>query len=92
MKMWMVADDNVNTAMAIGCECGILNCRRAVEGLVFRDLNSEQMRKLIPKLQVLLFFKVLVFCISFMYVCIMYQLYGPVSGWALALSIQEVVA
>lgn len=65
----MVTGDNINTAKAIARECGILTDGEAVEGPVFRDMNPEQMKKLIPKLQVLLSLKIL---------CILYQLYGPI--------------
>lgn len=48
----MVTGDNLNTAKAIARECGILTDGEAIEGPVFRDMNINEMRKLIPKLQV----------------------------------------
>ena len=52
----MVTGDNLNTAKAIARECGILTDGEAIEGPVFRDMNIDEMRKLIPKLQVKSFF------------------------------------
>lgn len=52
----MVTGDNLNTAKAIARECGILTDGEAIEGPVFRDMNINEMRKLIPKLQVKTFF------------------------------------
>lgn len=48
----MVTGDNINTAKAIARECGILTDGEAIEGPKFRVLNPEEMRKLIPNLQV----------------------------------------
>ncbi|KAK3681749.1 cation-transporting ATPase [Podospora appendiculata] len=50
----MVTGDNVNTAMAVARECGILTDRDLVmEGREFRALSSEEMDRVLPKLQVL---------------------------------------
>ncbi len=48
----MVTGDNLHTAKAIARECGILTDGVAIEGPAFRDTNPEEMRKLIPNLQV----------------------------------------
>lgn len=49
----MVTGDNINTAKAIARECGILTeGGLAIEGPDFRSLSSEQMKELIPKIQV----------------------------------------
>lgn len=48
----MVTGDNITTAKAIARECGILTDGEAIEGPTFRDMNPEEMKKLIPKLQV----------------------------------------
>uniref|UniRef100_A0A804IIE3 Calcium-transporting ATPase n=1 Tax=Musa acuminata subsp. malaccensis TaxID=214687 RepID=A0A804IIE3_MUSAM len=50
----MVTGDNINTAKAIARECGILtNDGQAIEGPEFRNKSIEEMRDLIPKLQVM---------------------------------------
>eukprot|EP01018_Ginkgo_biloba_P025145 Gb_06007 [translate_table: standard] len=50
----MVTGDNINTAKAIARECGILtDDGMAIEGSDFRQKSLEEMRKLIPKIQVM---------------------------------------
>jgi P-type Ca2+ transporter type 2C len=53
----MVTGDNINTAKAIAKECGILTDGGvAIEGPEFRNKSPEEMRDLIPKIQVQLDF------------------------------------
>ncbi|RWR74733.1 putative calcium-transporting ATPase 5, plasma membrane-type isoform X1 [Cinnamomum micranthum f. kanehirae] len=50
----MVTGDNINTAKAIARECGILtDDGLAIEGPKFRSLSSDEMKELIPKIQVM---------------------------------------
>ncbi|KAJ1430018.1 P-type ATPase [Sesbania bispinosa] len=50
----MVTGDNIHTARAIAKECGILTEGGvAIEGPNFRDLSPEQMKDVIPKIQVM---------------------------------------
>ncbi|MED6126006.1 putative calcium-transporting ATPase 11, plasma membrane-type [Stylosanthes scabra] len=50
----MVTGDNINTARAIAKECGILTDGGvAVEGPEFRNLSPEQMKDVIPRIQVM---------------------------------------
>jgi P-type Ca2+ transporter type 2C len=50
----MVTGDNINTAKAIAKECGILTEGGvAIEGPEFRNLSEEQMKDIIPRIQVL---------------------------------------
>lgn len=50
----MVTGDNLMTAKAIATECGIFTSGGiAMEGPVFRKLNSKQLTQVIPRLQVL---------------------------------------
>ncbi|XP_057748960.1 calcium-transporting ATPase 4, plasma membrane-type-like [Arachis stenosperma] len=50
----MVTGDNINTARAIAKECAILTEGGvAVEGSEFRNLSPEQMRDIIPNIQVM---------------------------------------
>lgn len=49
----MVTGDNINTAKAVARECGILtDDGLAIEGPDFRNLSKEEMKELIPKIQV----------------------------------------
>ncbi|KAK4749877.1 hypothetical protein SAY87_027326 [Trapa incisa] len=50
----MVTGDNINTAKAIARECGILTDDGiAIEGQDFRNKSPEQMKEVIPKIQVM---------------------------------------
>ncbi|KAG1338374.1 Calcium-transporting ATPase [Cocos nucifera] len=50
----MVTGDNINTAKAIARECGILtDDGLAIEGSDFRNKSPEEMKDLIPKIQVM---------------------------------------
>ncbi|PIN11077.1 Calcium transporting ATPase [Handroanthus impetiginosus] len=50
----MVTGDNINTAKAIARECGILTDDGiAMEGSDFRDKSVQEMKEIIPKLQVM---------------------------------------
>ncbi|KAF9621193.1 hypothetical protein IFM89_016687 [Coptis chinensis] len=50
----MVTGDNINTAKAIARECGILTDGGiAIEGPVFREKSLEELREIIPKIQVM---------------------------------------
>ncbi|KAL5222196.1 hypothetical protein ABZP36_026909 [Zizania latifolia] len=50
----MVTGDNINTAKAIARECGILTDDGiAIEGPEFRQKDPDEMRELIPKIQVM---------------------------------------
>ncbi|KAG0581781.1 hypothetical protein M758_3G006500 [Ceratodon purpureus] len=53
IKVRMVTGDNLTTAKAIARECGILTDGEAIEGPTFRDMNPQDMKELIPKLQVM---------------------------------------
>lgn len=51
----MVTGDNINTARAIAKECGILTPDGvAIEGEHFRNMSPEQMKEVIPRIQVLI--------------------------------------
>lgn len=61
VKVRMVTGDNIHTARAIAKECGILTPGGlAIEGPEFRNLSPEQMKDIIPKIQVLLSFVFLI--------------------------------
>ncbi|KAJ7976747.1 Calcium-transporting ATPase [Quillaja saponaria] len=50
----MVTGDNINTAKAIAKECGILTTGGvAIEGSDFRTMSPEQMKEIIPRIQVM---------------------------------------
>ncbi|KAL4562010.1 hypothetical protein LXL04_034198 [Taraxacum kok-saghyz] len=50
----MVTGDNINTAKAIARECGILTPDGlAIEGPVFREKSVDQLKDIIPRLQVM---------------------------------------
>lgn len=49
----MVTGDNVTTARAIATDCGIYTDGIVMEGPVFRNLNDQQMKETLPRLQVL---------------------------------------
>ncbi|XP_059460030.1 calcium-transporting ATPase 1 [Corylus avellana] len=50
----MVTGDNISTAKAIARECGILTSKGiAIEGPEFREKSEEELREIIPKLQVM---------------------------------------
>ncbi|GLT95926.1 hypothetical protein SLE2022_135790 [Rubroshorea leprosula] len=50
----MVTGDNINTAKAIAKECGILTHNdNAIEGPEFRKKSLDEMREIIPKIQVM---------------------------------------
>ncbi|KAK4580697.1 hypothetical protein RGQ29_024375 [Quercus rubra] len=50
----MVTGDNIYTAKAIAGECGILTADGvAIEGSEFRSMSPEQMKDIIPKIQVM---------------------------------------
>ncbi|GAV58198.1 E1-E2_ATPase domain-containing protein/Cation_ATPase_C domain-containing protein/Cation_ATPase_N domain-containing protein/Hydrolase domain-containing protein/CaATP_NAI domain-containing protein [Cephalotus follicularis] len=50
----MVTGDNINTAKAIARECGILTDNGiAIEGPEFREKSEEELRELIPRIQVM---------------------------------------
>ncbi|XP_048226964.1 calcium-transporting ATPase 1 [Ricinus communis] len=50
----MVTGDNITTAKAIARECGILTDKGiAIEGPEFREKSEEELRELIPKIQVM---------------------------------------
>lgn len=53
VKVRMVTGDNISTAKAIARECGILTDGVAIEGPEFRDMNPEDVRQLLPHLQVI---------------------------------------
>ncbi|KAG9133742.1 hypothetical protein Leryth_018444 [Lithospermum erythrorhizon] len=54
IQVRMVTGDNINTAIAIAKECGILTEDGiAIEGPEFRSKNPAEMRQLIPKIQVM---------------------------------------
>jgi P-type Ca2+ transporter type 2C len=48
----MVTGDNINTAKAIARECGIFTGGLAIEGPEFRSKSPEEMKELIPQIQV----------------------------------------
>ena len=64
----MVTGDNIHTAKAIARECGILTEDGvAIEGPEFRSMSPEQMKDIIPRIQVLKF--LLWNVLTFIYLC-----------------------
>ncbi len=49
----MVTGDNINTAKAIAKDCGIFTDGIVMEGHVFRRLEDQEMKRILPRLQVL---------------------------------------
>ncbi|KAL6987188.1 Alpha carbonic anhydrase 4 [Sarracenia purpurea var. burkii] len=49
----MVTGDNINTAKAIARECGILTDGLAIEGSDFRTKSPEDLKNIIPRIQVM---------------------------------------
>jgi Ca2+-transporting ATPase len=76
----MVTGDNISTAKAIARECGILTSKGiAIEGQEFREKSEEELREIIPKLQVI-----------YMLNDIVSSIFGVFNGlsWSLELSTQ----
>ncbi|KAF2400148.1 calcium-translocating P-type ATPase [Trichodelitschia bisporula] len=55
VRVLMVTGDNIHTAVAIAMECGIHDPSTGftMEGAAFRVLTAEQLREVVPRLQVL---------------------------------------
>nr|CAG8461010.1 11108_t:CDS:2 [Entrophospora candida] len=53
VRVCMVTGDNLLTAKSIASQCDIYNDGKVMEGPMFRNLSSEEMHNVVPKLQIL---------------------------------------
>ncbi|CAH1765976.1 1340_t:CDS:2 [Entrophospora sp. SA101] len=53
VRVCMVTGDNLLTAKSIASQCGIYIDGKVMEGPMFRNLSSEEMHNVVPKLQIL---------------------------------------